>query len=534
MTIKEWIKNKIMKFLGLEKLAESPNDERLTYITNDEEIKIAEIRANRVWFIGSGDELLNYYTQRDAGGFAENPIYNRNMRNYFWSLSANECKIKRVHTGIPNAIVTTLSNVIGMPQITEDSGLWDAIAEENDFNTKLTQQIRPLTMALGWGGTKINFNKNLSKHPLIEFYDAEYVEYIIKGGVLFGMIFKSYYKDKHNKNYVLLETRYRANGNSYIEYSLFELKKGNTIDKVDLDTIPELADLPKEPLVIEGLDEVLAVPFRYFYDANNPKYGRSIYAGKIDLFDMLDEVWSQASATNRVSTPITWYSRDVLSRGANGEVGVPSLYNRILIAKDGVPNGEGQANQDIFVDQPQLNFDKYGLLAKDVLDNVFIGVISPASMGIDVAKKDNADAQREKEKVTIMTRQNIVAGETKSLNKLVRLCLLIQGYMLDGRIDLGKDYNINIRYNEFANPSLETTLPTLGSAWSQGQISTEKYVEYLWGDKLTDEEKAKEIAWLDENKAKDEDFDIDALGGEQPPQMGQQEQPMEEQEIIEE
>ena len=39
MTIKEFIKNKILKFLGIERLSSNPNDERLTFISNDDEIK---------------------------------------------------------------------------------------------------------------------------------------------------------------------------------------------------------------------------------------------------------------------------------------------------------------------------------------------------------------------------------------------------------------------------------------------------------------------------------------------------------------
>ena len=77
MTIKEFIKNKILKFLGIERLSSNPNDERLTFISNDDEIKQSEIKANRVWYIGSGDELLNYYTEKEVSGFAKNPIYNR-------------------------------------------------------------------------------------------------------------------------------------------------------------------------------------------------------------------------------------------------------------------------------------------------------------------------------------------------------------------------------------------------------------------------------------------------------------------------
>ena len=509
MTIKEWIKQRMQKFLGLEKISD-PNDERLTFIANDEEIKIEEVKANRIWYMGRGDELLNYYTERQAKGFANNPIYNRNKRNYFWALSAEECDIKRVHSGIPNAIISTLSNVTGMPEIEEETGIWDKIAEVNDFENKLTQQARPLTMVEGWGAWKVNFNTDISDYPLWEYYEAEDVKYIVRCGLLVGIIFKSYYK-KDKTNYTLLETRYCDKNNSYIEYNLYKLTASNTIEKADFEEIEELAGL--QNLVIEGFNQLLAVPAKYFYDPQNPEYGKSIYAGKLDFFDMLDEIWSQASQTNRVSTPVEYYNPDVLERGKNGGVAMPNLYNRQFIKKAGIPDGDGLVNTDIQTTQPDLNFDKYGGLAKDVLDYILTGVLSPATMGIDIAKKDNAEAQREKEKVTIMTRNNIISNETNMLRKIVQLSIMLYQYMHTDKIDI-KDYEININYNEFANPSFENQLQVLGVAWSNGEISTEKYVNLLWTDKLSDEDKQKEIQWLDENKQADNmmiDYDENAI-----------------------
>lgn len=510
MTLGEWIKKKIIKFLGLEKIAENPNNDRLLFINDQESIQTELIQACKVWYLGNGDQLLSFYTGENISGFNNNPIYNRNKRNYFWSKSAQECNIKRVHSGIPHAIIQTITNIVDMPKITlEQQEIWDAISDENDFCSKLTQQARPLTLVEGWGGWKINFSKELSDKPLLEYYEGLDVEYVVKCGILVGMIFKSYYK-KDDKNYVLVENRYKANGNSYIDYNLFKLGKNNDITEANLDDIPELSDIPRETTVIEGLDEILAVPSRYFYDPLNPKYGKSIFSGKLDLFDMLDEVWSQASQTARVSTPITWVNPDVMQRGANGAIGYENLYNRQLIMKEGIPDGEGHLNQDIVTEQPDLNFDKYGMLSRDIMDYIFTGVLSPATLGVDVAKKDNAMAQREKEKVSIMLRNNIINGETKMVKQIVKLCLYIEEYMRTGSITL-VDYDINVKYCEFANPSTETMLPVLGNAWSQGQISTERFVKMMWSDD-TDEEIAKEVAYLEENKKQD-NFDLmGALG----------------------
>jgi len=511
MTITEWIKKKIMKFLGLDKLPENPNNDRLLFINDTENIKSEEVIANKIWYLGNGDDLLAFYTGENVSGFNKEPIYDRNKRNYFWGKSSQECNIKRVHSGIPHAIIQTITNIVDMPKITiaDKQEVWDAIAEENDFTNKLTQQARPLTLAEGWGGWKPNFNKDLCKHPIWEFYEGLDVEYIYKCGLLIGMLFKSYYK-KNNDNYVLIEQRYKADGNSYIEYNLFKLAKNNEILEANLDDIPELADIPREKQVVEGLDMILAVPSRYFYDPLNPKYGKSIYAGKLDLFDMLDEIWSQASQTNRVSTPITWINPDVMQRGPNGAIGYENLYNRQIMMKEGIPDGEGHVNQDIVTEQPDLNFDKYGNLSKDVMDYIFTGVLSPATLGIDVAKKDNAMAQREKEKVSIMTRNNIMNGEERMIKQIVTLSLMLQEYMDTGIITL-MDYDINVKYCEFANPATETMLPILGNAWSQGQMSTERFVKMMWPDD-SDEEREKEIAWLEENRQKD-DFDLNSMLG---------------------
>jgi len=509
MTLSEWIKKKIIKFLGLEKLAENPNNDRLLFINDTDNIKAEQLQANKTWYLGNGDDLLSFYAGENISGFNNNPIYNRNKRNYFWSKSNQECNIKRVHSGIPHAIVQTITNIVDMPKINvaEKQDEWDKICEANDFKNKLTQQARPLTLAEGWGAWKINFNKSLCDEPIWEFYEGLDTEYIYKCGLLVGIVFKSYYAQK-DKNYVLLETRYKANKNSYIEYNLFRLGKNNEITEANLDDVPELADIPREKTVIEGLDMILAVPSRYFYDPLNPKYGKSIYAGKLDLFDMLDEIWSQASQTARVSTPITWINPDVMQRGANGAIGYENLYNRQIMMKEGIPDGEGHMNQDIVTEQPDLNFDKYGMLSKDVLDYILTGVLSPATLGIDVAKKDNAMAQREKEKISIMLRNNIIGSEEMMVKNIVKLSLMIKEFMDTGRITLN-DYDINIKYCEFANPSTETMLPILGNAWSQGQLSTERFVKMMWPDD-SDEEIAKEVAWLDENKEKD-NFDLEGM-----------------------
>lgn len=503
MNIIEAIRRRILKFLKIERLSENPNGERFTFICDEDNIKKQKLKEYKMWYIGDSDELLNYYTNQQLYENAEEPIYNRNKKNYFWGISSTEGDIKRVHSGIPNAIVATLTNAIGVPKTSisdaELNAKLDRIKKKNDFESLLNQQQMPMTAVEGWGAFKINIDKTISDTVMIQYYEAENVEFVYKSGILVGIIYKDYYR-YNNKDYVLLETRRIANGNSLIEYELFRMGKNDEVYPVECDEVPELSNL--KSLIIPNFNKILGVPSKFFYDPLNKNYGKSIFAGKIDLFDDLDQILSQDSQTVRVSTPVEYYPIDVLERQRNGQPKMPKVYNRQFLKKETAPNGDGTTDGTIQTTQPQLNFDQYSQDAQDKLGFILTGLLSPATMGIDIAKKDNADAQREKEKITIMTRNNIINKETMIVKDLLSLCLSLQEYLDTGTITL-QDYDISVNFNEFANPSFESELQTLGPAWSDGQISTSRYVELLWGDKLSDEEKALEVAYLEENRKRD-------------------------------
>lgn len=501
MTLKERIRQKILNFLNLDS---NPNSDRYSFISNEENIKEQKLMENKVWYYGDSNELLNFYTNEQIYGNAREPIYNRNKRNYFWGLSSTETDIKRVHSGIPNAIVNTIVNIIGVPHYNfekeENYKTLEEILEENDFNRILNQQQIPLTLVEGWGAFKINIDKDVSKNPIIQYYEGEDVDFIYKSKRLIGITFKDYYQYKE-KDYVLIETRRLEGKDSIIEYELFKLEKNNEVVKVELSTIPDLSHL--EDSIIKDYNKILAVPSVFFYDLLDKNYGRSIFSGKIDLFDDLDQILSQDSQTVRVSTPVEYYPVDVLERNSDGQPKMPKIYNRQFVKLESLPNGDGDVNQNIVTTQPQLNFEQYSANAKSKLDFILTGLLSPATLGIDIAKKDNADAQREKEKITIMTRNNIIDRQERILKQLFSLCLDVKQYLDTGTMPKDQNYEISIKFDEFANPSFESELEILGNAWTVGSISTDKYVELLWKDSISEEEKTKEKQWLDERREKE-------------------------------
>lgn len=507
MTLAQWVKNKILKFLGLQKLSENPNNERLTYISNDDAIRVDKIRCYKIWYTGEGDEILNYYTNQETYGWAANPIYNRNMRNFFWGLSAIECNIKRVHSGFPRAVVDSICSLVGHWKIScKDEALKlkiEDLIKKTGILEKTTDSGRKMTLVTGEVAYKVSISKQRANTPIVEVFDAEDIETYYDCDKLIAIVYKSYYKDSKGKKYILLETHKMIPEGSAITFELFRFGRNNELFTIPLDSLPETKNLPTTPIVLTGYDKVLGVVSKFY---NHPIYknkGWSLIAGCEDKFDELDEVWSQCSQTNRVSTPVEYYSPDILERTPTGKPIMPKRYDRQFVALEGTVDGDGiNKNQGIITTQPELNYDKYMALQSHIEHSILIGKLSPASLGIDVSRKDNADAQREKEKVSFLTRKHIIDREEKIVKDLIILTLIMDEYMQTGKVTLF-DYDFSVQYDEFANPTIETKLPILGNAWSQGQISTKQYTNLLWKDRLSEEELNEEIAYLESEKEKD-------------------------------
>jgi hypothetical protein len=261
-------------------------------------------------------------------------------------------------------------------------------------------------------------------------------------------------------------------------------------DKVSLDILPETRNL--KDTEFEYIDRILAVPCIFRFDHETER-GRSIFAGKLDMFDDLDQNLSQASNTVRLSTPEEYYPEGLTDRTPDGKTKLPKRYDRRFVSVPNDFDAVGENNNKIFTTQPQLNFDKYDTNALEIVHNILQGLMSPATLGIDLARKDNAMAQREKEKVTFATRDDLVDCQSEMLSELFNLILKVDDY-IHGKAS--GEYEININYPEYGSPTFDDKLNTLAPALAQGAISPEKFVDELWEDSLTEDEKAAEIAYL--------------------------------------
>jgi hypothetical protein len=335
----------------------------------------------------------------------------------------------------------------------------------------------------GDGAFKLSYDKNISDYPIIEFMSGTRVNYEYKRGRLDAVCFitKMANKAGERKQFVLQE-RYSKDGVSYTLYK-------DTGVEIPLDTLPELADLKP---VQNPNKFLMAVQLMFDKSAKYEGRGKSLFDNKSGSFDAFDEVCSQWVESLRDGRTNKYIPQTLVPKNPEtGAILKPNSFdNRYIMS--GADLSEDAKN---IVNVVHGDIPTEGLLGAytTMLDLCLQGLISPSTLGIDMKKLDNAEAQREKEKTTLYTRNKIVDKLEKVLPKLIETVLKVDD-MLHERVP--GEYEVSVSFGEYANPSFEAQVETLGKAKTAGIMSTERVVEELYGDSLTDEEKEEEVERL--------------------------------------
>lgn len=434
------------------------------------------IIKNKIWHRGDADELSQLYKS----------IVNETNRTRFWAAVPTVGReIRKIHTGLPGMITDILTSIViedltGIDVDDKYKELWDEISKENNMKELLKEAITN-TLVQGDGAFKITFDTNISKYPIIEFIPAENVEFIYSHGRIKEIIFKTIYY-KNYKQYVLEE----AYGIGYINTKLYLDER-----EIPLNTIEETALL--HPYVTFDSRFTLAVPFMVYKSPKWKGRGKSILEGKTDDYDALDEVWSQWMDALRKGRAKEYIPTNMLPRNPyTGEILTPNSFDNAYIQNE-ASMAEGSINK-IEVIQPSIPHESYLQTYITALDLCLQGVISPSTLGIDVKKLDNAEAQREKEKATLYTRNNIINALQSTIPSLVEIVLKANATLLKQPID--NNIHADINFGEYANPSFESQVETVGKAKTQGIMSIEAAVEELYGDSKDDEWKTQEVTRL--------------------------------------
>ena len=220
--------------------------------------------------------------------------------------------------------------------------------------------------------------------------------------------------------------------------------------------------------------------------------GQSVFDAKRDNFDALDETWSQWVDALRAGRTKTYIPENLIPRNPNtGELLKPNAFDNRFIKL--APSMSENNDSKINTESAPIQHDSYLATYITALDLCLQGIISPSTLGIDVKKLDNAEAQREKEKATLYTRQTIVAELQRVLPVLIQS--VFHAYQTLNKQAL-KEVECDVTFGEYANPSFESQVETVGKAKAQGIMSIEASIDELYGDSRDDEWKKEEVARL--------------------------------------
>jgi len=280
--------------------------------------------------------------------------------------------------------------------------------------------------------------------------------------------------------------------------------------------VPELAELVD---VTYAGDFIMAVPLMFFESPKWKGRGRSLFDSKGDSFDALDETISQWVDAIRAGRVQKYIPEDMIPKDPKtGALLRPNPFDNQFI-KIGSVMAEDAKTQVSMV-QPEILYEAFVSTYANALDMCLQGIMSPATLGIDLKKLDNAEAQREKEKATLYTRGKIITTLADVIPQVVDTALKVYDTM---RSRAPGKYVVTVSFGEYASPSFDNLVETIGNAKLKGIMSIEQCVEELYGDSWTEEQKAEEVQRLKEEQGMLEAEEPKVKDG-QPPDEGEGEE----------
>lgn len=471
MSVLRTIKDKLLAMFRI-----TPATERSITIQEPMSFQ-TRVLMNQVLYHGDVSELQQFF---------EAAACDKATRSRFWAASYKS-DMRKVHSGVPRLVVNKFRDLVAsdLDKITiadeSKQKLWDdELYEGCRFNKSLRKGLQG-ALSSGDGAWKISMDSNVSQYPILEFYPASQVDFIYDKSFLVGVDFyKTYHQDK--REYQLKE-EYRFGSISYHLYDTYG-------KEVPLECVDELAGL-EDFQQTKGEPVLLAVPLIIFESDRWEGRGEALMDCKVEALDVLDEVLSQFAHNFRIGRVQKYVPEDMLPRDINtGQITRSSDFDDQFIQVSSVRSETGGGEQKIQVVVPEILYEAYLQGKASYLDDCLSGIISPCSLGIDLKKTDNAEAQREKEKATMDTRSSIIDVLNEALPDLVGA--ILQAYDLS-KHQVPGSYDVSVSFGEYSAPSFDTVVEVVGKAKAYGIMSLEKCVDELYGDTLTDEQKAEEV-----------------------------------------
>ncbi|MEE1219561.1 MAG: phage portal protein [Ruminococcus sp.] len=444
---------------------------------------LASCAKNRIWYIGKSNQLTELYRQLDVPS------------TMFWKAPMTKGReIRKIHIPLPSLMVDTVANIVMSDfngiEVSDENGatnadLWNEIAIENEFSKILKKAVKDIGI-VGDGAFKISYDIEISDKPIIEWFPAERVKFVYERGRIREIIFYTNYYE-NNKKYQLAEYY----GYGYIKYELYN----STGKQISLNSINKTSRIKGDGVSFDK-KLIWGVPVIFGQSSLYEGRGKGFIEDKEDEFDSLDEVWSQWMDALRAGRTKEYIPECFIPHNEEtGEMMKPNPFDNRFIAIANGMSDTGKENR-IYTETPPIQHESYLSSYVTALDLCLQGVLSPTTLGIDTKKLDNADAQREKEKTTLYTRQDVIELLEKVLPQLVSATLNAD-YSIHNK-PIIDDIESSVKFGEYANPSFESQVETIGKARQNVIMSIEASIDELYGDSKSDEWKTEEVRRIKE------------------------------------
>ena len=429
-----------------------------------------------------------------------------NYQDYFWRGSYLEHGIKRTHSGMPKLIVDTLVNCLGVYQakdVKDDvvnnikTDRLNEILKENNFKATFKKQ-NTMDLVIGDGAYIINVEKG-ADIPYIEYIDGRDCSFEYKGDRIIAVIINKNY-EHNNKLYECYERRstkrvYNAELGKYethatIEFKLFTKTGNKSWGEVNLNEIPQTENLKN--LEYTNIPFMLAVPCVRKMNAET-KRGESIYTGCSELFDDLDQALSIESNTYRASVPVEYIDSNLIEKDNKGNPIMPSCYGKQYITYKGA-NSYNAEPKEVHTQFYNIDWTKLTNEAHELIMRICaVCGVSPASLGYETSRKDNAEAQREKEKATLQTLKDIQSYEVDVLTSLFTKVMAVDDLIVDPNAK-PSETNIQVMFSDYGTPTRSERIDKFMDAYLKGGMSLDRYIQEVYFDEdKTTQEKEKQL-----------------------------------------
>lgn len=441
------------------RLAPAPQQ---TFCIFERTTRETEVIRSQLWYRGDANELFQFFHQLSG------------VQGSFWGSVPEDGSVRKVHSGIPAIIVDTLAYIVrsDLDDISAPPE-WEELSGRLGFADIVGSAVVD-TLVGGDGAFRVSVDD--SGGIGLDFIGAARCSF--EDG---DVIIRTEYPEK-NRIYTLSE-RY---GSGFVESRLYD----DNGHEAPLGTVPALADIQQYIAFPGGYS--MAVPLKFFASKKYPGRGKSIFSGgRSDCFDSLDEVisqWWDAIRAGRVKQyiPESMIPRDPRS----GSLMAPDQFGNSYIEVT-APLIEGVDNQHIQTVQPDISYEAFASAYANALLMCLQGLVSPATLGIDVGKMSSAEAQREKKDVTGNTRNTITTALEKVLPEVINAVLMTTDNL---RGAVPEKRSISVSFGEYGAPDFDSRVETVGRAAAYGVMSVETQVNELWGSSKGEKWKAEETA----------------------------------------